>query len=89
MGCTDREVLMKKLRVWATVAFVLGILALVLLLFMFLALADISHGEQDLTTEWGILRAGFFVIFFLIVATFVCTGLIFKYFRDKDGPGSK
>jgi len=29
---------MKKLKVWATVAFVLGILALVLLLFMFLAL---------------------------------------------------
>jgi len=81
---------MKKLRVWATIAFVLGILALVLLLFMFLALADISHGEQDLTTEWGILRAGFFVIFFLIVATFVCTGLIFKYFRDReDGTGPK
>jgi len=73
---------MKKLKIWATVAFVLGILALVLLLFMFLALADISHGEQDLTAEWGILRAGFFVIFFLIVATFVSTGLIFKYFRD-------
>ncbi len=80
---------MKKLRVWATVAFVLGILALVLLLFMFLALADISHGEQDLAAEWGILRAGFFVIFFLIVATFVCTGLIFKYFRDKDDTGPK
>ncbi len=44
---------MKKLRVWATVAFVLGILALVLLLFMFLALADISHGEQDLTADGG------------------------------------
>lgn len=75
---------MKKLRIWATVAFVLGILALILLLFMFLALADISHGEQDLRAEWGILRAGFLVIFFLIVATFVCTGLIFKSFRDRS-----
>jgi len=75
---------MKKLKIWATIAFVLGILALVLLLFMFLALADISHGEQDLNAEWGILRVGFFIIFFLIVATFVCTGLIFKYFRDRS-----
>jgi hypothetical protein len=75
---------MKKLKIWATVAFVLGILALILLLFMFLARMDITHGEQDLTAEWGIVRAGFFVIFFLIVATFVCTGLIFKYFRDRS-----
>jgi hypothetical protein len=75
---------MNKLKVWATVAFVLGILALVLLLFMFLALADISNGEQDLAAEWGVVRVGFFVIFFLIVATFVCTGLIFKYFRDRS-----
>ena len=75
---------MKKLRIWATVAMVFGILALVLLLFMFLALADISHGEKDLTAEWGVLRAGFFVIFFLIIATFVCTGLVLKYFRDRS-----
>jgi hypothetical protein len=74
---------MKKLKIWATVAFVLGILALVLLLFMFLALADIYNGEQDLTAEWGVLRAGFFVIFFLIVATLGCAGLVFKYFRDR------
>lgn len=75
---------MNKLRTWATVTLALAILSFVLLLFMFLALADISHGEQDLTNEWGILRLGFFVIFFLIIATFFSTGLVFKYFRDRD-----
>ena len=75
---------MKKLRIWATVTLSLGILGLVFMLFMFLALADIYHGEQDASLEWGILRLGFLVIFFLIVATFICTGLVFKHFREKD-----
>lgn len=76
---------MNKLRTWATVTLALAILSFVLLLVMFLALTDISHGEQDLANEWGILRLGFFVIFFLIIATFFSTGLVLKYFRDRDG----
>ena len=81
---------MKKIRIWATVTLTLAILSFVLLLFMFLALADISHGEQDLTAEWGVLRLGFFVLFFLIIATFFSTGLVFKYFRDREErPGPK
>jgi uncharacterized BrkB/YihY/UPF0761 family membrane protein len=75
---------MKKLRIWASVSLALAILALVVLLFMHAALTDIYHGEQDASLEWLVLRLGFLVIVFLIVATFVCTGLIFKYFRDKD-----
>jgi hypothetical protein len=35
---------MKKLRIWASVALTLGILALVSLFFMHLALTDIYHG---------------------------------------------
>jgi hypothetical protein len=75
---------MKKLRIWASVTLTLGILALVGLFFMHLALTDIYHGEENAGLEWTILRLGFFVIFFLIVATFICTGLVFKHFRDKD-----
>jgi uncharacterized membrane protein YhaH (DUF805 family) len=81
------EAIMNKLRTWAAVTLALAILSFVLLLFMFLALADISQGEQDLTNEWGLLRLGFFVIFFLIIATFFSTGLVFKYFRDKEKRG--
>ena len=75
---------MKKLRIWASVALTLGILALVSLFFMHLALTDIYHGEENASFEWTILRLGFFVIFCLIVATFICTGLVFRQFRDKE-----
>lgn len=75
---------MKKLRIWATVSLTLGILALVLLFVMHLALTDIYHGEEDVGLEWTILRLGFLVIFFLIIATFICTGLVLKHFRDRE-----
>jgi len=80
------EGIVKKLRIWATVALTLAVLALVLLAMMILALTDISHGEQNDLTEWGIVRLGLAVIFFLIVATFICTGLVLKYFRDRSAP---
>jgi uncharacterized membrane protein len=75
---------MKKLRIWASVTLTLAILGLVSLLLMFLALVDISHGEENLVLEWLVVRLGIVVIFFVIVATFVCTGLALKYFRDRS-----
>jgi NhaP-type Na+/H+ or K+/H+ antiporter len=82
---------MQKLRIWATVALTLGVLGLIALFLMFLALVDISHGEENVTGEWLIVRLGLFVTFFVIIATFILTGLVFKYFSDKDkreGPKS-
>ena len=76
---------MKKLRIWASITLTLAILAFILLILMILALMDISHGESDVVAEWGIVRLGLFVLFFLIVAAFVCTGLVLKYFRDRSG----
>ena len=79
---------MKKLRIWASVALTLGFVGLVFLLLMFLALVDISHGETDLAGEWLIVRLGLLVIFFVIVAVFVGTGLVLKNVRDReDGKG--
>jgi NhaP-type Na+/H+ or K+/H+ antiporter len=82
---------MQKLRIWATVALTVGILGLITLFLMFLALVDISHGEENVTGEWLIVRLGLFVTFFVIIATFILTGLVLNYFRDKDkqeGPKS-
>jgi hypothetical protein len=75
---------MKKLRIWAAISLTLGIAGLISLFLSFLALADISHGEEDVSLEWGVVQLAFFVIFFLIVATFILTGLMFTYFRDRD-----
>lgn len=75
---------MKQLRIWATVSLTLAILGLAALFLSFAALTDIYHGEKDAGLEWAFLRLAFFVILFLIIATFVCTGLVLKYFRNKD-----
>jgi hypothetical protein len=80
---------MRKLRIWASVTLTLAILAFVLLVLMAMALMDISHGEENLAAEWGIVRLGLLVLLFLVIATFICTGLVFKYFRDRSGEERK
>ncbi len=75
---------MKKLRAWAAAAKTLAILGLGALFLSFLALTDIFHGEENAKLEWGILQLAFLVIFFLIIATFILTGLVFKHFRGND-----
>jgi uncharacterized membrane protein len=84
MGAIVKEALMKKIRIWASVTLTLAVLGLISLLLMFLALVDISHGEENVVLEWLVVRLGILVIFFVIVATFVCTGLVLKYFRDRN-----
>jgi hypothetical protein len=71
---------MKKLRVWASITLTLAILSFFLLIFMILALMDISNGDN----EWGVVGLGLIVLFFLVVSTFVCTGLVLKYFRNRS-----
>jgi hypothetical protein len=51
---------------------------------------DIAHGEPNVVLEWGIVRLGLLILFVLVVASAVCTGLVLKYFHDKDrGAGAK
>lgn len=75
---------MKKLRIWASVSLTLGILAMIVLLISVAVLTDIHRGQEDLILEWTFLRLAFGVIFFLIIATFICTTLVLKHFRDRD-----
>ena len=75
---------MTKLRIWATVTLTMAIAGLAVLIAMVLALMDISQGEANVVGEWLVVKLGFAVIFFVILATFVCTGLVLKYFRDRD-----
>jgi heme/copper-type cytochrome/quinol oxidase subunit 2 len=77
---------MEKLRAWATAAKTLAILGSIALFLSFLALTDIFHGEENAKLEWGILKLAFFVILFLIITTFILTGMLFKHFRGQD-PG--
>jgi uncharacterized membrane protein YhaH (DUF805 family) len=63
-------------RAVATLALTLGILALVSLVFAFLALADIGQGEPDLTNEWMVVRIAFLVILVSTVANLVVAARI-------------
>lgn len=78
---------MKKLRIWASITLTLGILGLIALVLMFLALVDISHGEENVVGEWLIVRLGLLAFFFVVGATIIFTVLIIKYFRDEERPG--
>jgi hypothetical protein len=48
-----------------------GILTLVAMLFSFLALTDIAHGEKDQTLEWIALRVTGLIITMFVLLTFV------------------
>jgi len=47
---------------WARLSFAVGVLSVVAVLASHLALADIYHGEGDLTLEWNALRLCFGII---------------------------
>jgi hypothetical protein len=59
---------MRKIKGWALVTLGLGALLIVSMLASHLALTDIWKGiEPNLSTEWGIVRAGFvFEVLFLL-----------------------
>lgn len=71
-------------RIWATVSAALGIAGLVFLALSTLALQGIYRGEDGGPPEWTLLRLAFLAVVVLIVAIFISTGLLSKYFRDKD-----
>lgn len=75
---------MKKLKIWASVSLTLGILGMVFFVIMTMALIDISHGETPATAEWLLVRLALGVVFFVIVATFVFSGIVLKHVRDQD-----
>jgi len=69
---------MKKLRFSAACTAILGFLSVLALIFLFLALADISHQEQDLTLEWHITGICMIILGAFAISTFVTLGLLFK-----------
>jgi Na+/H+ antiporter NhaA len=51
-----------KIKQQAIAAFILGIISLIAVLVSQMALADIYHGEDDLSLEWNALRICFAMI---------------------------
>ncbi len=66
--------------VWISI--VLGILSLCALVLSALALADIAHGESDLTNEWMVVRLAFAVIFIFTVFSVITLARLLRGRRD-------
>jgi hypothetical protein len=72
---------MKKLKFSATVTVIMGFMSVMALIFMFLALSDIAHGEEDLSLEWRITGIGMIIIASFVISAFFTIGLGIKYFK--------
>ncbi len=59
----------------------LGGFSMLAVVASFLALTDIGHGESDLSLEWGVLRAAFFVIVLFHVSALLTLGRVFRVLR--------
>lgn len=72
---------MKNFRYSATITAILGFLSALALIFLFLALSDIAHTEENLTLEWYVAGTCMIIIGTFIVSTFVTLGFLLKYFK--------
>ena len=74
---------MKKLRISTEITAILGFLSVLALIFLFLALSDISH-ETNQRLEWYVTGICMTVIAFFTISTFVTLGFILKSMRISE-----
>ena len=72
---------MRPLRRAVQLSMVLGGISILAVVVSLLALADIGHGESDLSLEWGMLRAAFLVIVLFQVSALITLGRVFQVLR--------
>jgi hypothetical protein len=60
---------------------ILGFLSVLALIFLFLALSDIAHKEEDLTLEWYVSGVCMIILAAFTISTFVTLGFGLKYFK--------
>jgi len=73
---------MKNLKISITITLVLGGLAILAMIFLYLALSDIAHNEQDLSLEWRIAGISMIVIGVFIISTFTTIGILFRNWKS-------
>jgi hypothetical protein len=80
-----KTTLIRKLRLSATVTTILGLISVIAMIFLYLALADIAHMEENLSLEWRV--AGVCIIFLgaFIISTFITLSMLFKTYGYTDG----
>jgi Na+-driven multidrug efflux pump len=69
---------MKNLRVSATFTAIFGFFSVLALIFLFLALSDIAHKEEDLKLEWHIAGICMIILSAFTVSTFITLGFLIR-----------
>lgn len=72
---------MQKLKLSATVNAVLCFLAVLSLIFLFLALSDIANGESDTSLEWYIAGVCMIILAVFAVSSVITSYQIFKHLK--------
>ena len=67
---------MKNLKISVTITIVLGGVATLAMIFLYLALSDIAHNEPDLSLEWRIAGISMMVLGIFIISTFTTIGIL-------------
>ncbi len=78
---------MKCLRFSATVTSIIGFFSVMALIFLYLALTDIWHQEQDVSLEWKVVQICILVLIVFTISTFITLALMIRsrfLFSDRD-----
>ncbi len=68
----------RKLRFSVTLTLILGFISVLFIILLYLALADIGHGGEDLSLEWRIAGISLIVLGVFVISTFVTIGYLMK-----------
>jgi hypothetical protein len=74
---------MKKLKTYAIVSFMLGIMSVAAIIFSHLALTDIWHGEPNPGTEWKVVQIGFAFIILFHISVFLTLYNLFSFLKKE------
>jgi hypothetical protein len=70
--------LIRNLNLSATITAILGLISVIAMIFLYLALADIAHMEEDLSLEWRVAGICMIILTIFIISTFATLILLFK-----------
>jgi len=70
--------LIRNLNLSATITAILGLISVIAMIFLYLALADIAHMEEDLSLEWRVAGICMIILTTFIISTFATLILLFK-----------
>lgn len=75
---------MKKLKFFATVTAILGFLAVLALIFLYLALSDNADSGTKLKLEWYVAGTCLIILGTFIISTFITLGFFLKTLRISE-----